>query len=384
MLAGSLTVPRPPTALLALVLLALLAPGGAAAAERSVPQGFFGMNWDSEISETASPALEDQQWARMARSGVEATRTTFVWAAAQPQPNGPIDFTRTDRVVALASRHGIELLPVVIQAPPWARLDHRYAFSPPRNPDEYAAYATALVRRYGPEGSFWAENPALPRKPLRAWQIWNEPHLSFQWTDGPREDYAPTYGAVLQVAYRAIKAADPGADVVLAGLSNFSWRYLDHLYAKGGIGGYYDVAALHPYTRRSAGVVEIAKRFRAVMAKRGDGGKRLWITELGLPASRGRVRSKSVLQTTDRGMANFVANSYAHAARTRRSRSVGVSRVYWYTWASVYCCQVFRFAGLLDYDRKKGTAQARPAHRAYVRSAQRMQGCVKGSTGACR
>ena len=32
----------------------------------------------------------------------------------------------------------------------------------------------ALVGRYGPAGSLWAERPELPRIPIRAWQVFNE------------------------------------------------------------------------------------------------------------------------------------------------------------------------------------------------------------------
>jgi hypothetical protein len=360
----------------------LLAPASGAAARRTVPQAFYGVNWDSEIAANAPAPVEDREWARMARSGVEATRTTFLWSAAQPEPGGPFNFARTDRLVTLATSHGIELLPVVILAPAWAR-QNGADFSPPRNPDEYAAYLTALVHRYGPQGSFWGEHPELKRKPIRKWQIWNEPHLGFQWTDGPEDDYAPAYGALLRASYRAVHAADPRASVVLAGLSNYSWTYLEDLYSRGGIRGFYDVAAVHPYTRTASGVVTIAKRFRRVMAKHHDGRKRLWITELGLPASRGKENSKNALQTTDKGMAEFLTGSYANVAKTRRNPSVGVSRVYWYTWASVYCCEIFRYTGLLAYDNKS-TVKARPAYKAYVRSARGAQGCTKTSSGACR
>jgi hypothetical protein len=376
------TRPRTLTALVALALLAVLAPASASAAKRSVPQAFYGANWDNEISENAPASLVDAQWARMARSGVEATRTSFVWATAQPDPGGPIGFARTDRLVTLATLHGIELLPIVILAPPWAR-ENGADFSPPRNPAEYAAYLTALVRRYGPQGSFWGEHPELKKRPLRKWQIWNEPHLGFQWTKPENEDYAKGYGALLRPAYRAVHAADPHASVVLAGLSNYSWRYLEDLYSRGHIRGYYDIAAVHPYTRTASGVVEIARRFRAVMAKHHDGRKRLWITELGLPASRGKQDSNNVLQTTDSGMAKFLTGSYAGVANTRRRLSVGVSRVYWYTWASTYCCDIFRYTGLLAYNNKDSVA-ARPAYTAYVRSARRAEGCTKADSGACR
>jgi hypothetical protein len=130
-------------------------------------------------------------------------------------------------------------------------------------------------------------------------------------------------------------------------------------------------------------VVKLAKRFRKVMAKHHDGRKRLWITELGLPASKGKEDSKNVLQTTDSGMAKFLTGTYANTSKTRRSTAVAVSRVYWYTWASVYCCEIFRYTGLLAYDNQDAV-KAMPAYKAYVRSARHAQGCTKASSGACR
>src|SRR5436309_11481268 len=85
---------------LSMVLLSLALP--AAAAARSVPQGFYGVVYDGAVTK-ASPIVQDAQFAKMARAGVESVRTVFSWAAAQPDEGGPIDFTATDRVVALAA-----------------------------------------------------------------------------------------------------------------------------------------------------------------------------------------------------------------------------------------------------------------------------------------
>ena len=69
--------------------------------------------------------------------------------------------------------------------------------------------------RYGPEGTFWAEHPEIPAKPIRAWQIWNEQN-SPQYFGPGRPDQI--YAKLVTEASRAIKVEDPNADVVLGGM----------------------------------------------------------------------------------------------------------------------------------------------------------------------
>jgi Glycosyl hydrolase catalytic core len=378
------TVPRTRITLPALaLLLALVASAPSPAAERSVPRGFYGVNWDGDIQRRYSAELVDREWIRMAVTGAESSRTSFEWHWAQPEPGGPFDHSRTDPIVGAAAARGVKLLPIVIWAPPWARRDAQTTFSPPARPAEYAAYLTELIGRYGPRGSFWTEHPELPKRPVRAWQIWNEPHLPYQWTIPDEEDWAAEYGRLLRVAHAAVKRADPGAKVVLAGLTNVSWDQMRSLYARGRIRRRFDVAAVHPYTRTPDGVVEIARRFRKVMRGEGDGRKPIWITELGLPASKGKAFSPSPLQTSPRGMARFLRGSYARLARARRSSATRVNRAYWYTWSSEYCCAIFRYAGLLRFDPADDSVSSQPAFSAYRRMARRHQGCAKGADGAC-
>ena len=346
----------------ALAALALAAPAGADAA---APAGFYGTNWDRNITE-APDFVQDDAFRRMRNNGVETVRASFRWDLAQPAEGAEFDHSVTDALVARASRRGLRLLPIVIVAPGWARVSDA-TFAPPRRPREYAAYLTALVDRYGPKGMFWNERPELPRLPIRAWQIWNEPHLPFQWTVGPEVDWASGYARLLRAAHRAVKDADPGALVVLAGLTNYSPRYLRDLY-QAGVGGDFDVAAIHPFTRKPRNVLELARRFRGVMRGHGDGQSRLWATELGLPAAKGRTNSKSPLQTTDRGMARFLTRTFGLLRRTARDRDAGVTRAYWYTWASSYSGEIFDYSGLFRY-RRGGQPAARPALRAYRRVA---------------
>jgi hypothetical protein len=366
----------------ALTALLVLALAPAADARRTVPSQFMGMNWDGPVA-LAPEQVQSSQFARMGAAGVEAVRTTFQWSTAQPDDHGPIDLGPTDTFVGMAAAHRIEVLPIVTVAPPWARIVDAPQ-SAPANPPDMVPFVQALVHRYGAGGSFWTDHPELPKVPIRYWQFWNEPHLFFQWTLPPRQagNWPGTYAAALAVFHDAVKAADPRAKVVLAGLSNQSPSYLTTLY-KRGIRPNFDVVAIHPYTGTAAHVVELARRIRVVMKHYGDARKPLWLTELGLPSSRGRVNSKNTLQTTPRGMARFLTGSYKSLARTRRNPAIGVSRAFWYTWASEYSGDIFRYTGLFRYDGT-GSAGAQLAFGAYVQVARLLEGCTKASSGSCR
>ena len=368
--------------LLAAAVALLVALPASASAQRAVPPLFYGVNWDGEIELNAPETLRDSENARMAKSGVESKRVVFEWMRAQKRRGGAFNHMKTDRAVRHAVNHGIDVLPVVILAPKWARQYPDVAHSPPRSWTDYGRYLTALVQRYGPEGSFWVENPLLPKRPIRQWQIWNEPHLQYQWSIPTGVDYAPGYGKLLRGSYKTLKAADPGATVVLAGISNESWKYLDHMYRKGRIKGAFDVAALHPYTSKPDGIITLVKRFRIVMRRNGNGSMPLWVTELGLPASKGRIDSQNKLQTTDEGMGDYLTRAFKLLVKNQSSSLANVQRVYWYNWASVYCCEQFRFTGLMKYDNK-ATTTPMPALEDYVASARRYQGCVKDDKAQC-
>jgi hypothetical protein len=337
----------------------------AASAGAHVPRDFFGVVYDGGVT-TAPAASQEGQFARMRHTGVETARVVFSWADAQPNQGQPPSFAATDALVARAARNDIDLLPIVIYAPPWAREDPSNGASPPRDAADYAAFLRALVTRYGPAGSFWIENPALPKRPLRTWQIWNEPQLRYQWADS---DWQPSYGRLLRAAHDTLKQADPGCTVVLAGATNFAWTALASLYDKGAIKSAFDVAALHPYTGSARRVLTAVKLFRAVLRRHGDGRRPVWITELAWPASKGRATPPSGLKTivtTAHGMSQRLVRGYTLLAQTH-----AVQRAYWYTWASGYRRSdgIFDFTGLERYDGSQFRAtRALRAYRQVVRA----------------
>jgi len=363
------------------VILAVLAATPAAA--RSVPYGFFGVHWSYEMA--AAPAdVQDTQFALMAESGVESIRTDFNWAGAQPFPGGPIDFDRFDRTVTSAANHGISVLPVVNEAPRWARAYPRRDKSPPKRPGDFAAMLGQLVERYGPDGSFWTENPTVPKRPIREGQVWNEPHLSSYWdapVNGPY-GWVKAYPKLLRAAHRAVHARDAGGKVVLAGITQRAWDLLNLLYDQGHVKGAFDVAALQifPQTVKRAAVA--TGLFHDAMRRHGDGRKKIYITELSWPASRGRTPPVRFLANeTPRSMAAKLGSAYGLLARTRNK--LGLGRIYWFTWASPYGRggSVFNYAGLQQYRNGRFTPQ--PALGAFQRRAREFQGCEKNESGNC-
>jgi hypothetical protein len=346
----------------------------APAAQARVPEGFFGVTWDREATH-APEAEQDAQWALMAGHGVETVRIVFSWARAQPVPGQPFDFGETDRVVARATRNHIRLLPLVLRTPAWAASIPDELGSPPERFGDYTAYLRALVSRYGPEGSFWDENQKMPRRPLREWQIWNEPHLDVFWsTKGRRPNtWAPEYARLLKDSKQAIESIDPGATIVLASLADFAWDHLDRLN-RSKIARHFDVAALNLFTARPKFLIKGILYFRRALKRGGARHKPVWVTETTWPAAKNLVSVPETAwqrawHTTDTGMARRLRSAYRLAARF--ANRLLIRRVYWYTWSSGYRNgDLFDYAGLVRY--QGGEFERRPALAAYSAVARRL------------
>lgn len=372
------------------------APGAEAArgAARIVPPGFVGANGGALLGR-ADVDL-DAEFAVMAASGVESVRTGFFWSDLQPYrtasdvpaparqrfvPAGgvPTDFTFTDRVVAAAAAHGLKVLPVVVTAPAWARRDRSRSDSAPAGAANYARFAGALAARYGPGGSFWRARPELPRVPIRAWQIWNEPDHDYYWHEQP---FQRDYVALLRAARTAIRRADPGATIVLAGFAGRSWDLIAQVYRAGGR-GQFDVAAIHPYTLKVSNVVTTLRLVRAALAGARDPRRPVWITEMSWPAAKGKVDNPYGFETTAAGMAANLRTAYPLLARRRGA--FRLQRVYWESWLTEYRNRhlSWDWAGLRKFG--PGRSLSTPAFFAFRSVARTLEGCAKTTVATrCR
>jgi hypothetical protein len=361
--------------LLLLLALCLLPAGSAAAAERRVPQGWLGVVADGPMI-PVTPARE-AEWDRMAANGVESVRAAFYWPSAQPAEGAPPDLTVYDALVLAAAKRRIPVLPIVTGTPGWAGRTRGDETAPPRDPATYKALLSTLIGRYGPQGSLWAEHPEVAPLPIRAWQVWNEPNLTRYWSKQP---FARSYVKLRKAAHAAVKAADPGAKVILAGLPNESWIALREVYKAGGR-RYFDAVALHPYTGKPRNVVKLVELARKEMRHFKDGRKPVWITELSWPAAKGKTKNTTGFETTDKGQAKRLKEGVKRLAAARKR--LRIQKVFWYTWLSREGSpNSFDYSGLR---RIRGDAEiSSPALRAFRAAARRLQGCAKAPGDASR
>jgi polysaccharide biosynthesis protein PslG len=290
------------TAALGISLLGLAFLASSAAA---LPAGFWG------VVPQATPNAE--QFQRLKQGGVQSVRIPILWGGVQPNPGGPLDWSATDAIVKLAAAAGVRVLPFITGAPGWAvpqatvHESGNTIRSPAHLPVSGAAAGAwsnllrQAVARYGPGGALWAENPQIPPRPIREWQIWNEQNfVYFVARPNPAE-----YGKLVKLSVTALKAADPGAKVVLGGMfarpknskrpglisasrrNYFAADFLERMYRQTpGIAAKFAGVALHPYTYFFQQLPGEIEELRSVMAKSHDAGKGLLITELGWSSER--------------------------------------------------------------------------------------------------
>jgi hypothetical protein len=348
-------------AVLLATLVALLA---AAPAPAATPREFFGVMADGPL---LGPGVDLRRETRlMGAAGARTARVAFYWRSLQPRADAPVDFRSTDRIVGEAARAGVRVFPVLVRAPSWATGGDEREGAVPNDPETFARFADAAVRRYGSGGAFWAEHPEVRARPVRHWQVWNEPDITRYWEGRP---WAPTYVRLLRAASPAIHAADPQARVVAAGLTNRSWEDLDEVYRAGG-GPSFDAAAIHPFSRRVSNVLRITALARQTMRRHGDAAKPLMLTEVSWSSGRGRSTFNYGWETTERGQATKLRQAFQALAAARER--LGLGQVFWYTWLSPRLGrrESFSYSGLRRMTSRG--PRAKPAYRQFRRTVRRL------------
>jgi hypothetical protein len=387
--------------LVLVVLLSVAAASPASAAPRKVPFGFVGTVAPPDLMNPSvtSDAVLDQQVGLMASSGVESLRLSLAWAQLEPQ-RGVFTLSILDRLIAATARHHVQALVNVAYTPRWNSPNTgtpeywRYA---PKDPGAFGDLMRVLVQRYGPGGSFFKQNPSLPRVPVREWQPWNEQDAPWYWRGA---SWPAGYTALLKSAYRAIHGVDHGARVVAGSLVASSanetpWGALGQMY-RAGAHKYFDAISVHPFTFVKPNVrtsidhlVVIVQRMRAAMRQHGDSHKPILLTEMTWSAAAGKVPKGALLgfETTPRGQAQRLAAAYAEAAKLRHS--LRIVQVDWYSWGTNYDARgdlsdmIFRFSGLTR--DAVGSFVRMPLLGTYASAAAKLEGCRKSSDASrCR
>lgn len=326
--------------------LAIVAVGAAAAAApaSALPGNFWG------VVPQLTPSTE--QFQRLQTGGVDSIRIPISWESVQPVRKGPYNFASSDSVIRGAAAAGIDVLPFLMGAPSWAVPStvvpgsggtvRAPKFLPVRSGLQRSGWREFVVQaiaRYGPRGTFWTENPGLPKQAIRVWQIWNEANFKyFVVRPNPVE-----FGKLVKLSYGAAKAADKGAKIVLGGLfarpieaeiksgppqAYFAADFLEQMYrSTPGIKSKFQGIALHPYTGSYKNLTSRIEDVRAVLEENGDAGKGLWITELGWSSQR-PTRNNSFAK----GLGGQAAQLRGAFRLLRaKQRKWHVQRVYWFS-----------------------------------------------------
>jgi hypothetical protein len=272
---------RPPVLTLAIALAALAISAAAAGAAQNEFAGIV-----SNDTYSGNERYRVKQFASQQAAGVGIIRQTLDWASVEVAPNS-YDFTNFDHFVADAAARNIRVLPVLFDPPSFrsAKPKSHPARGTyfPKVLDDMGVFAAAVARHYGRGGSFWTGSPNLPYLPFTAYQIWNEPNLPVY---SPPTPSASKYVAMLKATGPAIKAVDPEAEIVTAGLpdSRLSkpnlFKFITQMY-QAGANGSFDTLGINPYAPTAKGLIAKLKRIRGIMNRFGDSDASLWVTELG-------------------------------------------------------------------------------------------------------
>ena len=317
---------------------------------RAVPPDFIGISPQGAIGAGDYELMEE--------AGLRSIRLSLFWSQVEPvspflrRPN----WAGFDRDVELAARHGMEILPYVVAAPPWVGPEPR--LEPVVNAAQRNAWASFLRRavgRYGPGGTFWSEHQEVPYLPIRRWEIWNEPNIVTFGGAHPER-----FAALLRVSGRAVQATDPGAEVILGGLFGRplqippnvgSSDFLARVYRARRVKQFFDGVALHPYVADAFAMRAQIRNLRRVMRLHGDARTPLYVTELGW----GSAEFESRWERGPEGQARELDEALGLLAGHRREWRIG--GVWWFSWHDQSgSCQFCDSAGLLTEQR-----EAKPA-----------------------
>jgi hypothetical protein len=277
--------------------------------------------------------VADRDLRLVKEAGFRWVKQGFAWREIEGAAPGAYNWANTDRLMDQVDAYGLNIIARVDAQPAWAGGNYP-VIGPPDDYQDYVDFLTALATRY--------------RGRIDAYQIWNEPNLSREWGGRPPD---PTgYTRLLKMAYQAIKAVDPNAYVISAGMAPTTrWDDVampDTVYIQGmydaDAAPYFDLLGAHgagylatpetapekvatnaklnhhdpsPSELRRIYCFRHIEDVRAVMVKNGDTAKRVALLEFGWttdPRPDSPYRWHAV---SDQKQADYLVRAYKYAIK---------------------------------------------------------------------
>lgn len=313
----------------------------AAVTLRAFPSLTYGIQaflwWDDSVRGA------DLEYLRLMR--FSHVKQIFGWRDIQPESTASFDWSVADEVVAEVEYRGLALVARLGKPPDWALRQTTQPSEVPFDVEAFGRFCGALAGRY--------------KGRIAGYQVWNEPNLRREWNE---HDPNPAgYVRLLAACHTAIKAADPAAVVISAGLAPTGTRlplaipdedYLWALYAAG-MSAHYDVLGVHapgfkspPETAPDDPALNgnrwqafrHVEDLRAIMVANGEGAKQIAILELGwttdsrdtITDAAGQVVSNPYRwhAVTEEEQARYLADAYIYAGKHWRPWIGLVSAIY--------------------------------------------------------
>lgn len=319
------------------VLLGLAVPLATSASAATPPRSALGERTGYAVGGN----LQDRSDAELAReldlvaaSGAKWVRLDVNWASTE-RVRGVRDWAPMDRVVTAITARGLAVLGLVTYAPSWARPAGSAVHAPPSDVTAFADFARAAAVRYTPRG-------------ITAWEVWNEPNIHNFWSPAPD---AAQYVALLKATAAAVRSVNPSATIVSGGLSPATTstdgrtvaplEFVKRMYDLGAASSF-SAVGWHPYSFPHMPTTPNTSSWNAYaqmplvrdeMVRRGDGGKEVWLTEVGAPTG----------TAADAVSEQRQAEIVVEAVRTAGS----------WSWAGPSFVYAVRDAGTLPSDREQ-------------------------------
>jgi hypothetical protein len=245
----------------------------------------------------------------------------FSWRDVEPQRD-EWHWDKADGVVAEVDYRGLELVARLDGPPDWAIVHEDDPTTPPIDLAAWGQFCGTVAGRY--QGQ------------IAAYQVWNEPNLNREWLGKPPN--AAAYVKLLATCSEAIRAADPEAIVISAGLAPTGNQlpdaipdvdYLRMLYAAGAA-PYFDVLGLNapgykdppdvsPDEAEARGdlrwmVFRHVEDMRAIMVEQGDAHKQVALLEVGWTTDPRPDSPYHWHAVSEEQQAEYLAGAYRYAA----------------------------------------------------------------------
>jgi hypothetical protein len=281
--------------------------------------------WTAEIADRDLKLVQD--------AGFRWVKQEIPWREVEGQGKGMWQWDIPDRMINQIEAHHLKVIVRLGTQPRWAASSAFPEISPPDNLQDFYDYVFAIANRY--------------KGRVAAYQIWNEPNLAREW--GGRRPNPAEYAEMLKVGYQAVKAADPEAVVISAGMAPTTRHddqampdiyFLQGLY-DAGAAPYFDALGVHAAGFKSppeADPAEVAANpelsnhdnaplelrrvyafrrvedLRELMVRNGDEAKKVVILEMGWTIDRRSGSPYRWHAVTEKQQDKYLQRAYTYAA----------------------------------------------------------------------